>query len=59
MLGHFGLADIVPGTLILDEQGQVITRIMGEAKDDDIRSRLDWLLNGRQGSVPELKLKRY
>ncbi|MEO8737801.1 MAG: TlpA disulfide reductase family protein, partial [Edaphobacter sp.] len=42
MLGRFGLGDIVPGTLILDEQGQVITRIMGEAKDEDVRSRLDW-----------------
>lgn len=59
MLGRFGLGDIVPGTLILDEQGQVITRIMGEAKDEDIRSRLDWLLNGRQGPAPEPKLKRY
>lgn len=59
LLGRFGLGDIVPGTLILDEQGQVITRIMGEAKNDDIRSRLDWLLNGRQGPAPEPKLKRY
>jgi thiol-disulfide isomerase/thioredoxin len=59
LLGRFGLGDIVPGTLILDEQGQVITRIMGEAKDEDIRSRLDWLLNGRQGPAPEPKLKRY
>lgn len=59
MLGRFGLGDIVPGTLILDEQGQVITRIMGEAKAEDIRSRLDWLLNGRQGPAPEAKLKRY
>jgi thiol-disulfide isomerase/thioredoxin len=59
LLGRFGLGDIVPGTLILDEQGQVITRIMGEAKDDDVRSRLDWLLNGRQGAAPEQKLKRY
>jgi thiol-disulfide isomerase/thioredoxin len=59
LLGRFGLGDIVPGTLILDEQGQVITRIMGEAKDDDVRSRLDWLLNGRQDAAPEQKLKRY
>lgn len=59
MLGHFGLGDIVPGTLILDDHGQVITRIMGEAKDEDIRSRLNWLLNGRQGPTPEPKLKRY
>lgn len=59
LLGRFGLGDIVPGMLILDEQGEVMTRIMGEAKDEDIRSRLDWLLNGRQGPAPEAKLKRY
>ncbi|WP_348267085.1 TlpA disulfide reductase family protein [Edaphobacter paludis] len=59
LLGRFGMGDIVPGTLILDEQGQVITRIMGEAKDEDIRSRLDWLLNGRQDPAPEQMLKRY
>ncbi len=59
MLGHFGLGDIVPGTLILDEQGEVVTRIMGEAKDEDVRGPLDWLLNGRQGAAPEQKLKRY
>jgi thiol-disulfide isomerase/thioredoxin len=59
LLGRFGMGDIVPGTLILDEQGQVITRIMGEARDEDVRSRLDWLLNGRQGPAPEQRLKRY
>lgn len=59
LLGRFGMGDIVPGTLILDEQGQVMTRIMGEAKDEDVRSRLDWLLNGRQGPAPEQSLKRY
>jgi len=59
MLGRFGMGDIVPATLILDDQGQVITRIMGEAKDEDVRGPLNWLLNGRQGTAPEQKLKRY
>ena len=59
LLGRFGMGDIVPGTLILDDQGQVITRIMGEAKDEDVRGPLNWLLNGRQGTAPEQKLKRY
>ena len=59
LLGRFGLGDIVPATLVLDEQGQVITRIMGEAQDEDVRRPLHWLLNGRQGLAPEQKLKRY
>lgn len=59
LLGRFGMGDIVPATLILDDQGQVITRIMGEAKDEDVRGPLEWLLNGHQGAAPEQKLKRY
>jgi thiol-disulfide isomerase/thioredoxin len=59
LLGRFGMGDIVPATLILDDQGEVITRIMGEAKDEDVRGPLNWLLNGRQGTAPEQKLKRY
>jgi thiol-disulfide isomerase/thioredoxin len=58
-LGRFGLGDIVPGTVVIDQQGNVITLISGEAQDADVRTRLDWLLNGRQGPAPEEKLKRY
>jgi thiol-disulfide isomerase/thioredoxin len=59
LLARYGLGDIVPGTLILDQQGEVITRIVGEARADDVRSRLEWLLGGRTGPAPEAKLKRY
>jgi thiol-disulfide isomerase/thioredoxin len=58
-LGRFGLGEIVPGTIIIDQQGNIITRISGEAQDADVQSRLDWLLNGRPGAPPEEKLKRY
>ena len=57
-LDRVGLGEIVPGTIVLDADGQVITRITGEAREEDIRSRLDWLLNGREGPAPETKLKR-
>jgi len=53
-----GFGDIVPSTLILDQAGEVITRITGEARDEDIRSRIDWLLAGRQGQTPERTLNR-
>ena len=53
-----GLGDIVPSTLILDPAGAVITRITGEAQENDIRSRLDWLLSGRPGPPPESTLDR-
>ena len=53
-----GLSNIVPSTLILDEGGQPVTRITGEACEEDIRSRLDWLLRGRPGPAPERTLTR-
>jgi thiol-disulfide isomerase/thioredoxin len=47
------LGELVPATLILDDSGEVIGRIEGEASDKDIRSRVDWLLNGRTGKQPK------
>ena len=59
LMGRFGLGDIVPGTAILDEQGEVVARIMGEAREDDVRRAVDWLLGGRSGPpAPELT-RRY
>ncbi len=58
-LARFGLGDIVPGTVVLDEKGELIGRIMGEAQDDDVRSRVDWLLAGRKGPAPDPVAKRY
>lgn len=59
MLARVGLGNIVPGTLILDQQGEIVGRIMGEAREEDVKSRIDWLLNGRQGPAPEPLTKRY
>lgn len=59
MLSRAGLGNVLPATIIVDQQGEIIGRIMGEAKDEDIKSRLDWLLNGRQGPAPDPSLKRY
>jgi thiol-disulfide isomerase/thioredoxin len=59
MLGRVGLGDIVPGTLVIDDHGEIITRIMGEARDEDVRTAVDWLLNERKGPAPESLVKRY
>jgi thiol-disulfide isomerase/thioredoxin len=59
ILQDFGLGEIVPGTVVIDEHGEIVGRIMGEARDEDVRSRVDWLLNGRQEPAPEALTKRY
>lgn len=59
MLDGFGLGNIVPGTAILDEKGEIVARIMGEAKEEDVRTAVDWLLNGKAGAAPPAVTKRY
>ena len=58
-LDDFGLGNIVPGTVVLDEKGDIVTRIMGEARDEDVRAALDWLLSGKTGQAPSPLIKRY
>jgi thiol-disulfide isomerase/thioredoxin len=58
-LGRFGLGNIVPGTVVIDDKGQITSRVMGEAHDEDVRTPVDWLLSGRTGTAPRPLLKRY
>lgn len=58
-LDRFGLGNIVPGTAVLDSDGEIIGRIMGEARQEDIQQRLDWLLAGKKTPPPEAITKRY
>lgn len=58
-LEKFGLGNVVPGTMVIDETGQIVTRVMGEARDEDVRTPLDWVLQGRAGSAPPPIIKRY
>ncbi len=58
-LDQFKMGNVLPATLIVDENGIVLRRIQGEARDADIRSLLDWALGGRHGPAPELLVRRY
>jgi thiol-disulfide isomerase/thioredoxin len=59
MLERTGLGNVLPGTIVLDEQGEVISRVLGEAREEDIRTPLDWLLSGRSSPAPAATTKRY
>jgi thiol-disulfide isomerase/thioredoxin len=59
MLERLRLGNVLPATVILDENGEVISRILGQAREEDVRGPLDWLINGRSGSVPAATVKRY
>src|SRR6266567_1704569 len=59
LMDRFGFGDIVPGTAILDDQGEVVARIMGEARENDVRQAVDWLLSGKSGPPAPALTKRY
>ena len=41
MLQRAGLGNQPPATLILDEQGEIVTRMLGEARKDDTCHPID------------------
>ena len=59
MLESANLGNVLPATLILDEQGNVVARVLGQAREADIRKPLDWLLDGKNGPAPEAVIKHY
>lgn len=59
MLDRLNLGNLLPATVILDDQGEIVARIMGEAHEEDIKAPVEWLLNGKSGAAPEPVIKRY
>jgi len=59
MLDSAKLGNVLPATMILDEQGEVVARILGQAREADIRTVLDWLVGGKVGPAPPPITKRY
>lgn len=59
MLERAGLGNELPATMILDEQGDVVARILGQAREEDLRRPLDWLLGGKNGPAPTPVVKHY
>jgi len=58
-LGRMQLGNVLPATILLDENGEVITRILGQAKEEDLKAPLDWLANGKSSPAPPAVIKRY
>lgn len=58
-LDRLQLGNVLPATVILDENGEVVARIMGQAREEDVKAPIDWLLNGRNGPSPPASVKRY
>lgn|SRR5215471_3370108 len=44
MMKQFGLSNTVPSTVFLDEEGNVVDKIVGQAKKKDVVTRIEQLL---------------
>ena len=48
----FRLATALPATAILDTEGQLRFRIIGQVDNDALTARLDWVLSGQTTGPP-------
>ncbi|HUP04203.1 MAG TPA: TlpA disulfide reductase family protein [Bryobacteraceae bacterium] len=56
-LDRLKLGNAVPATAFLDEQGRIIARILGQARPEEVKERLDWLTGDRRGPAPAALVK--
>jgi thiol-disulfide isomerase/thioredoxin len=47
-----GLATSIPATALFDRDGNRVFRIVGEAKEEDLVARVEWLLGDRTATKP-------
>jgi thiol-disulfide isomerase/thioredoxin len=56
-LDRLHLGGAVPATAFLDEEGHIVARILGQARLEELKERLDWLTGDRSGAPPEALVK--
>ena len=59
LLEQLSGTNVVPATLIIDESGEIVRAINGEAREEDVKEAVDWLLGGKKGQPPAERVKRY
>jgi hypothetical protein len=52
----FGMGEALPGTVFLNRQGQVVARILGEAKKGQVLERVQWFVGMGGRKPPEALL---
>jgi thiol-disulfide isomerase/thioredoxin len=56
-LAKLGLGEAVPATAFLDQDGHIMSRILGQLREEDLKQRLDWLTGDKTGAPPEPLVK--
>lgn len=56
-LDRLELGDAVPDTVFLDREGRIVARILGQARPEELKERLDWLLRDASAAPPQALVK--
>jgi thiol-disulfide isomerase/thioredoxin len=51
-LEKFGLGQAIPATAFFDRDGNLVGRVLGVLRRDDLEHRIEWLLGNTQGTPP-------
>ena len=51
------MGEVVPATAFVDAEGHVVARIMGQARPEEVKERLDWLTGSKAGPAPQAVVK--
>lgn len=52
-LDKLDMGPAVPATAFIDPDGNIVARVEGEIRPDEISERVDWLVAGRSGPAPK------
>ena len=52
-LERLGLGQAVPATAFFDRNGNLVGRVLGVLRRDDLERRIEWLLGNQRGDPPE------
>lgn len=47
----------MPATAFLDDEGHIVARILGQARPEEVKERLDWLTGDKSGPPPQPVVK--
>jgi thiol-disulfide isomerase/thioredoxin len=56
-LDHLKLGEAVPATVFIDAAGNIVARILGQARAEEVKERLEWLAGDRSGTAPAAIVK--
>jgi thiol-disulfide isomerase/thioredoxin len=57
-LDRLSLGNALPATIVLDRDGTPVGRVLGEARETDVTTYVDWLLGDRSTPAPTPTIKR-